>query len=278
MSKHEFTALVTGGASGIGEATARKLASRGISVLIGDMNRARGEKVAAEIRELYGVRAAFYSLDVTDEANVKAFVEHATQWTGRLDFAANCAGICENVWDGEESITAELFDQTHAVNTKGVWLCQKYEAAQMLRQEPRPVVFSPPPPPSHVIPGQRGSIANVASVSGLHANGLAAYTPSKYAVVAVTKNGAKFYGPSGVRCNAVCPGYVMTPMTEHSMGEAAKPGTKENEAASTSLQVAMGRMGFPQEQANLLSFLLSDESSYMNGSIVVNDGGFHDIR
>lgn len=146
----------------------------------------------------------------------------------------------------------------------------------MARQPPRDISFSPAP--EHPIPGQRGSIANVASVSGLHANGLAAYTPSKYGVVAVTKNGAKFYGPSGIRCNAICPGYVLTPMLERSKGEEAKVGTKASETSDMITQVSLRRLGFAHEQANLLSFLLSDESSYMNGSIVVNDGGFHDIR
>jgi NAD(P)-dependent dehydrogenase (short-subunit alcohol dehydrogenase family) len=167
-------------------------------------------------------------------------------------------------------------DRTHAVNTKGLWLCQKYEAAQMKQQEPRHISFSPAP--SHPVSGQRGSIANVVSVSGLHAIGLAAYTPSKYAAIGVTKNGAKFYGSAGVRCNAVCPGWVLTPMIEHSMGEEGKAGTKENENSSIRARIALGRMAFAQEQANVVSFLLSDESSYMNGSIVVNDGGFHDIR
>jgi NAD(P)-dependent dehydrogenase (short-subunit alcohol dehydrogenase family) len=146
----------------------------------------------------------------------------------------------------------------------------------MKRQEPRSISISPAPPQQ--IAGQRGSIVNVASVSGLHAIGLAAYTPSKYAVVAVTKNGAKFYGPAGIRCNAVCPGWVLTPMIEQSMGEEGKAGTKENENSSVRAGIAFQRMSFAQEQANVLSFLLSDESSYMNGSIVVNDGGFHDIR
>jgi NAD(P)-dependent dehydrogenase (short-subunit alcohol dehydrogenase family) len=111
MPDQDFAALVTGGASGIGEATVRKLASRGVSVLIGDLNSDRGEKLAAEVRELYNVRADFFLLDVTDEANVRSFVEQSTKWTGRLDFAANCAGICESVWEEEESITAELFDR-----------------------------------------------------------------------------------------------------------------------------------------------------------------------
>jgi len=146
----------------------------------------------------------------------------------------------------------------------------------MRKQEPRPISFTPAT--QYTIPGQRGSIANVVSISGLHAVGLAAYTPSKYAAVAVTKNGAKFYGPSGIRVNGLCPGWTMTAMIEHSMGKEGTIGTAENAESPVNDKIALRRMAFPEEQANVMSFLLSDESSYMNGSLLVNDGGFHDIR
>jgi NAD(P)-dependent dehydrogenase (short-subunit alcohol dehydrogenase family) len=162
------------------------------------------------------------------------------------------------------------------VNTKGLWLCQKYEAQQMQKQDQRAITFNPPS--KYPIPGQRGVIANVASISGLHAGGLAAYTPSKYAAVAVTKNGAKFYGPKGIRVNAVCPGWTLTPMVEVSMGKEGTIGTKENEQSATAAKISLQRMAFAEEQANVMGFLLSDESSYMNGSLLVNDGGYHDIR
>jgi len=161
------------------------------------------------------------------------------------------------------------------VNTKGLWLCQKYEALQMKTQEPRPISFTPA---SHLtIPGQRGAIANVVSISGLLAMGLAAYTPSKYAAVAVTKNGAKFYGPNAIRVNAVCPGWTMTAMTASSMGKAAVVGTKEYEESEVNRNIALRRMAYAEEQANVVGFLLSDESSYVNGSLVVCDGGFQDL-
>jgi NAD(P)-dependent dehydrogenase (short-subunit alcohol dehydrogenase family) len=111
MSAKALVALVTGGASGIGEATACKLASRGVSVLIGDLNKDRGESLATELRKNYNVRAEYKYLNVSDETSVRYFVKHSTKWTGRLDFAANCAGICESVWDEEQSITAEIFDR-----------------------------------------------------------------------------------------------------------------------------------------------------------------------
>jgi len=272
----ELVALITGAASGIGRATAHKLASRGISIVLADMNEEQGIACANEVSQKWKVRTKFLKLDVTQEAQVKQVVPAAASLTGRLDFAANCAGICESVWDEEESITTELFERTHAVNTRGLWLCQKYEALQMRTQEPRSINFTPAP--KHEIPGQRGSIANVVSISGLHAGGLAAYTPSKYAAAAVSKNGAKFYGPYGIRVNAVCPGWTMTPMIEHSMGKEGTMGSQENEESPVNQKISLRRMAFAEEQANILSFLLSDESSYMNGSLVVNDGGYHNIR
>ncbi|KAH8817157.1 3-oxoacyl-reductase [Xylogone sp. PMI_703] len=272
----EFVALITGAASGIGRATAHKLASRGIAIVLADRNHEQGTAAADEIAQKWNVRTKFLKLDVTQEAEVKEAVSAATSLTGRLDFAANCAGICESIWDEEESITTELFERTHAINTRGLWLCQKYQAQQMRTQEPRSISFTPIP--KHDIPGQRGVIANVVSISGLHAGGLAAYTPSKYAAAAVTKNGAKFYGPNGIRVNALCPGWTMTPMVEHSMGKEGIIGSRENKESPVNQQITLRRMAFAEEQANVLSFLLSDESSYMNGSLIVNDGGYHDIR
>lgn len=284
-------AFISGGSGGIGKATAHKLASRGIWTVIVDMNEQEGHKVSDEVAQKWGVKSKFLKVDITQEQQVKDAVEASTEWTGRIDYAANCAGICESVWAEEESITTELFEKyvfhiqrpgrtddyrTHAINTRGLWLSQKYQALKMRTQEPRAISFEPAC--LHKIPGQRGVIANVVSISGLQAAGLAAYTPSKYAAAAVTKNGAKFYGPSGIRVNGLCPGWTLTKMVEHSMGKAGIIGSKENEESPVSKAIALQRMAFAEEQANVLSFLLSDESSYMNGSLVVNDGGFHDIR
>lgn len=108
----ELVALVTGGASGIGRAVANKLASRGISVMIGDLNETQGTEAAAEIAKEFNVRAHFHKVNVTKEAEVQALMEAAAALTGRLDYAANCAGICEAIWEEEESITTELFERS----------------------------------------------------------------------------------------------------------------------------------------------------------------------
>lgn len=128
------------------------------------------------------------------------------------------------------------------------------------------------------VPRERGSIVNIASICSFVSVGLAAYTPSKHAAAGITKNGARFYGPSGIRVNACCPGYTITDMLQRLMGDSAVPGTPEYEQSPVHTTVALQRMSLAEEQANLVSFLLSDESSYMNGALVVNDGGFTDIR
>ncbi|ETI21552.1 hypothetical protein G647_07899 [Cladophialophora carrionii CBS 160.54] len=268
-------AFISGGSGGIGKATAHKLASRGIWTVIVDMNEQEGSTVADEVAKKWNVKTKFLKVDITQEQQVKDAVAAATEWTGRIDYAANCAGILCS-WSTLSNYSVSDCYRTHAINTRGLWLSQKYQAFQMRTQEPRPISFEPACP--HKIPGQRGAIANVVSISGLQAAGLAAYTPSKYAAAAVTKNGAKFYGPDGIRVNALCPGWTLTKMIEHSMGKEGIIGSKENEDSAVSKAIALRRMAFAEEQANVLSFLLSDESSYMNGSLVVNDGGFHDIR
>jgi NAD(P)-dependent dehydrogenase (short-subunit alcohol dehydrogenase family) len=270
-----FSAVITGGASGIGEAVCRKLASRGINLLVADLQVDRGTTLAKELKQRHGIDAHFLRVDVMQEQDIKQMVGTAVKHWGRLDYAANCAGICEKVWDEEESITSAIFDRTYAINARGIWLCQKYQALQMKKQEARPVTFNPP---GVDVPAQRGSICNIASISGLHAQGLAAYTPSKWAAVGITKNGAKFYGPSGIRCNAVCPGPTFSPMIEHSLGDAGRVGSDESTKHPLLEQISIGRFGFAEEQANAVSFLLSSESSYMNGATLVNDGGYHDIR
>lgn len=108
--------------------------------------------------------------------------------------------------------------------------------------------------------------------------GLSAYTPSKFAAIGITKNGARFYGPNGIRCNALCPGWTTTAMLEGLMGMEGKEGAAASQENTTVSKIALGRMASSQEQANVVSFLLSAESSYVNGAVLVADGGYWDIR
>ncbi|OAG36681.1 hypothetical protein AYO21_09065 [Fonsecaea monophora] len=298
-----LSAIVTGGASGIGEAVATKLASRGVNVTIADLDTKAGEALAKKLESDFGAAAVFVRTDVSQEDDVKAMVEAAVKRFGRLDFAANCAGVSETVWHEEQSITTRDFDRcrdpcqeqslrvlevadadspslqfrVYSINAKGVWLCQKHEAAQMQRQSPRPISLSGPSS-SRAIPGQRGSIVHISSVCGLISQGLGAYTPAKHAVLGITKNGAKFYGKDQIRVNAVCPGWVYTPLLEKVMGQQGVAGTAETEQSPVLDRIMLGRMSFPEEQASVISFLLSDDSSYINGAHIVVDGGFVDIH
>lgn len=109
-------AFITGAAGGIGRATAHKLASRGISIVIVDMNEHEGSRVSDEVAKRWNVKSKFLKVDISQEQQVKDAIASATEWTGRLDYAANCAGICESVWAEEESITADLFERYAALS------------------------------------------------------------------------------------------------------------------------------------------------------------------
>ena len=132
-TSQQWTALVTGGASGIGEATARKLASRCINVLIADVNDAAGEKLAAALKLEYGVDACYEHVDVSKEEDVKKMVEAIVERWGRLDYAANVAGICIDMpyIQDEADCPMDMVQRTWEINQKGLWLCQKFEAEQM---------------------------------------------------------------------------------------------------------------------------------------------------
>ncbi|KIW77154.1 hypothetical protein Z517_09600 [Fonsecaea pedrosoi CBS 271.37] len=268
-----FSALVTGGASGIGAAVSRKLASRGINVLIADVQDELGEKLAQEIKSAFKVEAVYLHTDVSKEADIQNMIATVVEKFGRLDYAANVAGICENTQFEEHSITAEMVDRTYSINQRGVWLCQKLEAEQMMTQERRAVEFSPPSPQS--IQPQRGAIVNVASTTAVVGMGFGAYAQTKAAVVTITQNGAFFYGPQGVRCNSISPGGTVTPMMLRNVPEQFR-GTDTHEQPGNVLvqPIALKTMARPEEQANVISFLLSAESSQVTGVNILVDGGF----
>lgn len=137
MVSAQEVAIVTGAAGGLGRAVARKLASRGISILIADVQEERGKETAESIRQGFGVESIFCKTDVTKEEDVKRMVQTAVERWGRLDWAANNAGMGEKLEDNEDDVTTEAFNKLYEINQRGVWLCQKYEAEQMRKQEPR---------------------------------------------------------------------------------------------------------------------------------------------
>ena len=240
-------ALVTGGGSGIGQATALIFAREGAKVVVADITVDGGEETVRQIQAAGG-DATFVKTDVSQAAEVEALVNKTVETYGQLDCAFNNAGI-EGAAKPTTECTEEEFDRTIAVNVTGVWLCMKYEIQHML---------------SH----GGGSIVNTASAAGLIGIPSAPdYTASKHAVVGLTKTAALEYAKSGIRVNAVCPGAVQTPMIARSAQ--AIPGFDE-------IAVAMepvGRFGQSSEIGEAVVWLCSDAASFVTGIPMSVDGG-----
>lgn len=237
-------AVVTGGGSGIGRATAEAIAEAGASVVIGNRNAEQGEEVVQAIRTAGG-QAVFQRTDVTRAADVAALVQRAVQEFGKLDLAFNNAGV-----DGAHAPLAEQSEAEVSfildVNIKGVWLCMKYEIEQMLENG-------------------GGAIVNTSSIFGLNGYpGWSIYTATKHAVTGMTKAAALEYATKGIRVNAVGPGPIETPLLEK--------GTGGDPNAYASF-VPMGRIGQPREVANAVVWLCSDEASFITGHTLPVDGG-----
>lgn len=242
-------ALITGGGSGIGRATALRLATAGMRVVVADIDVAGAEATLLALREAGGTGLARRT-DVTRSDEVDALIAAAVAAFGRLDCAFNNAGIQDE--HGRLLDCAEdVFDRTMAVNVKGVWLCMRAQIRQMLAQ------------------GGGGAIVNTASVAGLRgAPSMAAYSASKHAVVGLTKTAAAEYAIKGIRINAVCPGVIRTPMYERIA--AADPRT----AAIAQKMHPIGRIGEADEVAATVEWLFSDAASFVVGQTIAIDGGF----
>jgi NAD(P)-dependent dehydrogenase (short-subunit alcohol dehydrogenase family) len=241
-------ALVTGGGSGIGRATALRLAKEGAKVMIADYMPEGGDRTVKMIKEAGG-EAAFVEADVSVTKQVEAMVNKTVQTFGRIDCAFNNAGIEGRMADTIEC-SEEIFDRTIAINLKGVWLCMKYEIPQMLKQG-------------------GGTIVNTASVAGLVGfERLPAYNASKHGVVGLTRTAALEFAQKKIRVNCVCPGVIRTPMIERLLDSR---GFSEQELNAGE---PVGRMGQPEEIAEGVIWLLSDASSFVTGHPMVIDGGW----
>ena len=241
-------ALVTGAGSGIGRASAIAFAREGARVVVSDVNAEGGEETVSQISE-NGGQAIFVAADVSRAGDVEALVQDTVQQYGRLDCALNNAGVSGGQGRIHE-YSEDDWDRVININLKGVWLCLKYEIIQMLEQG-------------------SGSIVNTASIMGLVGGSRSpSYGASKHGVVGLTRNAAVQYAQSGIRVNAVCPGYIRTPMTEQ--GSLLDPGNEERIIA----RHPIGRLGVPEEIAETVVWLCSDAASFVTGQAMAVDGGY----
>lgn len=240
-------ALVTGGGSGIGQATALIFAREGAKVVVADITVEGGEETIRKIQTAGG-QATFVKTDVSKATEVEALVNKTVETYGRLDCAFNNAGV-EGGVKITTDCTEEDFDRTIAINLTGVWLCMKYEIQHMLSQG-------------------GGAIVNTSSAAGLVGfAGLPDYVASKHAVVGLTKTAALEYAKSGIRVNAVCPGVIETPMIAR--GAQMAPGFDEQALAMEPI----GRYGQPSEIGEAVVWLCSDAASFVTGIPMAVDGG-----
>jgi NAD(P)-dependent dehydrogenase (short-subunit alcohol dehydrogenase family) len=239
-------ALVTGGSSGIGRATALAFARKGAKVVIADWVE---NLETMDMIENLGGDAIFVKCDVSKSEDVKALIEKTIATFGRLDFAYNNAGI-EGTSAPTQDCTEENWDKTIGINLKGIWLCMKYQIPVMLKQG-------------------KGVIVNCSSVAGLVGfQGTPAYVASKHGVIGLTKTAALENAKLGIRVNAVCPGIIKTPMIDRATGN-----KKETEEQFMGME-PIGRFGLPEEIASAVIWLCSDETSFVTGIAMPVDGGF----
>lgn len=241
--------VVTGAGSGIGKAIAERLAEEGGKVLCVDVNGATVSATAKSIQQAGGVADAV-TVDVSDRHQVDAFVTRCVELYGRIDVLVNNAGV--NIPGVFHEVSDAVIDKTLNVNVKGPMYGSRAAIPHMLRQG-------------------GGSIVNISSVNGLVSEPfLAVYSASKGAVVMLTRGIALDYAKRGIRCNAICPGWVDTPIN---YAHAEMLGGLEKVYSTIDSFQPIGRPGEPREIAHLALFLASDEASFITGSIIAADGG-----
>jgi NAD(P)-dependent dehydrogenase (short-subunit alcohol dehydrogenase family) len=245
MRLSEKVAIVTGAGSGIGEAIAHRLAQEGARVLVADLNLSRARKLCA-LFEAEGLEVAPFKVDVRQDDEVKAMIDHAIDRFGELDILVNNAGVGKSGYLDE--ILPEAWDLVLDTNLKSLYLTSRHAIPHLKKR-----------------PG--GRIINIASVEGLRGTGVTpAYTASKHAVVGLTRSLALALAPYQVTANAICPGFIVTRMTRTILavpefGEACRRA------------VPLGRLGSPQDVAAAAAFLASRDAEYITGHTLVVDGG-----
>jgi len=240
---NDKVAIITGGASGIGKATAIRFAQEGAQIAIWDVQEARGQEVIKILLEM-GSRTIFYNVNIADAAQVQKAVNAVLKDFDKIDILINNAGIVRDATLSK--MTGEQFDSVIDVNLKGVFNCTKTVAP-------------------HMIERGYGRIVQASSVVALYGNfGQTNYVASKAGIIGMTKVWARELGRKGITVNAVAPGFIATDMVD-TIPENIKNGMKE--------RVPLNRLGTPEDVANVYLFLASDEASYVNGSVISIDGG-----
>jgi NAD(P)-dependent dehydrogenase (short-subunit alcohol dehydrogenase family) len=241
--------LITGSATGFGKVLAEEFALQGASLILSDVNVHVGQEGADNIKAAGG-KVVFTKCDVSNAEDVKNMVEKGIEAFGKLDICINNAGIAGNsmrtrTHDFEE----DMWDKIMDINAKGVWLCMKYELP-------------------HLLAAKGGVVVNISSKAGLGAvPGNVAYAASKHAVIGITKTAAIEYASKNIRVNAVCPSFADTPMVQNSI-------MQEPEYGQRLIQMnPMRRLGTANEIRDVVMFLCSEKSSFMNGQAVAVDGG-----
>jgi 3-oxoacyl-[acyl-carrier protein] reductase len=243
MKLKDKVTIVTGGASGIGRAIVERFAQEGAGVVICDVNLNSAQELSSQLKE-EGVKSEAFEVDVSDSSQVEKVVNNITEKFKRIDVLVNNAGI------SKDSLLIRTdpsdWDKVLAVNLKGAFNFTRSVARVMMKQ-------------------RYGRIVNITSVVGIMGNaGQSSYSASKAGLIGLTKSTAKELASRGITVNAVAPGYIQTPMTEN-LSQAVKEGYLSS--------IPLGKAGTPQQVANLVLFLASDEADYITGQVIKIDGG-----
>jgi len=258
MNLRGKVALVTGGSSGIGRATAQVFVREGAHVVIAARNAQRGNQVVEELSKAGG-EAIFVATDVGKATEIEALVRRAVERFGRLDCAVNNAAASTGAFLTTADFSSEEFDETMSVDLKGVWLGMKFQIQQMLRQTP-----------------SGGAIVNVSSVNGLGGTPMGSlYSAAKAGLLGLTKSAAMEYGRQGIRVNALVAGAFDTPMLNGAIDKLAGGNDQAREGikARYLAMIALGRIGNPAEAGEAVAWLCSDAASYVTGHSMIVDGG-----